>query len=122
MAVLVGCGGAVPPLAAGPFPGGAAILDQALEATARRGYHAEQIDREAGTFLVAARTDPQLFVTFFVQCTADGWIVVTPRGDRVTEAANGFVLRSRLRDEYLSLTAALHREVGAMSRADEGAR
>jgi hypothetical protein len=120
--VAAGCTSVVPPLVAGPFEGGATVLDHALAVTARRGYHAEEIDREAGTFIVAARTDPRVLVTFLVRCTADGWIAVIPSGDRVTEVANGYRLRGRTRDEYLSFTAALHREVTAMSRGDEDGR
>ena len=110
------CTHVVPQLVAGPFPtGDAALMERVISVAARRGYHAESVDRTDGTFLVIARADPRFVVTFEVQCTADGWIVVTPRGDRVTENEQGFLLRGRVHEEYLAFVHGLQRDVGDMT-------
>jgi hypothetical protein len=122
---MTGCTHLVPQLVAGPFPrGDDALMERAISVAARRGYHPESVDRTDGTFLVSARADPRLVVTFEVQCTSDGWIVVTPRGDRVVENDHGFLLRGRLHEEYLAFVHALQRDVDDMAEraaVDRGA-
>ncbi len=114
--VTLGCTRHAPQLVAGPFPrGDAALMERAISVAARRGYHAESVDRRAGSFLVTARAEPRLVVTFTVQCTSDGWIVVTPNGDRVIENDRGFQLRARLYEEYTAFVHALQRDVGTMT-------
>lgn len=116
LTMAAGCTHLVPQLVAGPFPSGdPALMERAISVAARRGYHAESVDRTDGSFMVSARADPRLVVTFEVQCTSDGWIVVTPHGDRVVENDRGFLLRGRLYDEYLAFVNAMQRDVAQMT-------
>jgi hypothetical protein len=104
-------------LGSGPFvTRDGLVLDRVVAAVQEAGYLPRDVDEAQGRFEVVAQRDLRGETRFVVQCTSDGWIVVTPEGPAVERDRGHIVLPGALANEYASLVTALEAGVAVGPR------
>jgi hypothetical protein len=109
-----GCGQLVsmPIVGVGPFESmSGAVLDDAMRAARASGYPPASVDRERGRFAVTSWNDPRRETQLVVQCSRDGWIVITAEGGRAVREGEVLRVPRAVLDEIGSLATAIERGV-----------
>ena len=92
------------------------MLDRVVAAVQEAGYLPRDVDEAQGRFEVVAQRDVRGETRFVVQCTSDGWIVVTAEGPGIDRGRGHIVAPGLIADEYASLVIALEAGVAVGPR------
>lgn len=102
----------VPLLGVGPLRAeDPTLYTDVLEALRASGHPPMRTDPEHGRFTVRATSDPHRETTFVVQCSRDGFVLVTPEGQRVHHEGDLFEVSPDVRTEWAGLITTIERTV-----------
>src|SRR5207249_1695868 len=103
---------AVPMLGVGPLRAeDPSLYEDVVNALRAAGHPPVRSDPEHGRFSVRATSDPNREIVFVVQCSRDGYVIVTPESRRLRREGEAYLVAPEVRTEWSEIIMAIERSV-----------